>query len=143
MDANRTEDEGSRGPRKGNGGRPKTTTSRRGRSLFLCRDREWPLLWRYSNGTSYTDRVRDCLNMTANTRGARAKIATRWKEILGGTVDRRDMVSPQDVSIYLGEEEWDKLAKLFPVGSWADKIRQLIELCKIVKAASRRTKKQT
>ena len=120
--------EGKRGPRKGHGGRPKKTENRVHRTLQLCDVKEWPLLYRFSTGTSYTDRVRECLGMAANTRGDRAKIATRWK-----TRERKPLETPRERSIYLGAEEWEKLAKLFPIGSWADKARQLLELCAIVK----------
>ena len=128
----RKKSEGKRGPRKGHGGRPVKTPNRVHRTLQLCDSKEWPLLFRFSTGLSYTDRVRACLAMTKNTRDERAKIATRWKTVVS-TNRKGALAEPRERSIYLGEAEWEKLAELFPVGSWADKARQLLELCAIVK----------
>ena len=136
----RKENEGTRGPRKGSGGRPPKSKDRKGRTIILCDSKEWPLLFRYSTGMSYTDRVRDVLEQNAkNTRGPRAKLATKWKDIIA--TDRKgNLEDARGRSIYLGESEWELLAKLFPLGSWADKLRQLLALAAITKKAKKKTK---
>lgn len=125
----RTKSEGTRGPRKGEGGRPTKTVNRRHRSLQLCTVKEWPRLFKFSTGLSYTDRVRDVLVLAGkSTAGQRSKLAKRWRAIISS--DRKgSLAEPRERSIYLGDAEWDKLAKLCPLGSWADKIRQAMELC--------------
>ena len=131
--------EGSRGPRKGSGGRPAKSQDRHGRTIILCDLKEWPLFFRSSMGVSYTDRVRDTIEMCEkNTRGERSKLATRWKEITA-TGRKGDLEDARGRSIYLGLAEWELLAKLFPVGSWADKMRQLLELAA---AVSKKPKKK-
>ncbi|HEU02497.1 hypothetical protein LCGC14_0273860 [marine sediment metagenome] len=126
----RRKNEGTRGPRKGQGGRPRRVMNGQRRSVRL-ESREWRKLFRYSNGTSYTSRVRDLVELAnKSTKKERAKLATKWKEIIA--TDRRGtMVEPTDQSILLDAETWDTLAELLPLGSWADKLRQAMELAKI------------
>ena len=139
----RKKSEGTRGPRKGSGGRPRKTEDRVGRSLKLCEVKEWPKLFRYSTGQSFTDRVRDVVKLAAtSTKAERSKNATRWKAILtskrSGYLDEAE-----ERSIYLGAAEWAQLADLFPLGSWADRIRQALELARIVKAKRKAKSKTT
>lgn len=139
----RAASEGTRGPRKGSGGRPRELSNGRRRSIMLCDEEEWPKLVKLSPAArTWSDRVRHVLEVAAGGAddkgylllGMKTSVARRqqrkdWAEIIA--TDRRGtLCAPQDRSINLEEEEWDLLADLFPLGSWADKLRQAIELAK-------------
>lgn len=139
----RAPSEGTRGPRKGSGGRPRQLHNPQRRSIMLCADEEWPQLVRLQpEARTWSDRVRHLLEVAAGgaddqgyllmgrkTAAARSEQRDRWAKIIA--TDRRGTLDdPRDRSINLEEEEWDLLATLFPLGSWADKVRQAAELAK-------------
>ena len=120
--------EGKRGPHKGSGGRPPKCFDRRGRSILLCEQGEWTKMRRLTagHGPSYPDRVRYLLGVARGSRAVSSKVARRWAR-QKAVRSREAMAVSCERSIYLGATEWAELAKLFPSGSWADKVRQLID----------------